>query len=79
MAGGRAARRASRRSDRRLVDRLCDSVRAPKRKDAYDIALMLGNYLETGNRARFCEHHADLLDADQFDYVQAGFELVADA
>lgn len=45
------------------------------KKDAYDIALMLGNYLEAGNQARFYDQHADLMEAEPFDYAQAGFEL----
>lgn len=45
------------------------------KKDAYDIALMLGHYLEAGNAERFYEEHSDLLDVEPFDYVAAGFEL----
>lgn len=45
------------------------------KKDAYDIALMLGHYLEAGNTERFHEQHADLLEIVPFDYVTAGFEL----
>ena len=52
-----------------------DRALTQPRKDAYDISLMLGNYLEAGNRARFYDHHADLLAAEPFDYAQAGFEL----
>lgn len=45
------------------------------KKDAYDIALVLGHYLEAGNAERFYEKHADLLDVEPFDYVAAGFEF----
>lgn len=44
-------------------------------KDAYDLALMLGHYLEAGNTQRFYDEHADLLEVEPFDYVCAGFEL----
>ena len=44
-------------------------------KDAYDLALMLGHYLEAGNTERFYDEHADLLEVEPFDYTCAGFEL----
>jgi predicted nucleotidyltransferase len=49
----------------------------PKRiKDATDLALIMGNYTDAGNTERIFNEHSDLLDSEDFDYVQAGARLL---
>lgn len=45
-------------------------------KDAYDIALLLTNYLDI-NTERAVEEHYDLYETDEFDQVIAGAKLMA--
>lgn len=45
-------------------------------KDAYDMALLLTNYLDI-NTERVVEEHYDLYDTDEFDQVVAGAQLMA--
>ncbi|MDD4761166.1 MAG: nucleotidyl transferase AbiEii/AbiGii toxin family protein, partial [Bacteroidaceae bacterium] len=45
-------------------------------KDAYDIALILTNYLDI-NRERSVEEHYDLYVTDKFDHIIAGAQLMA--
>ena len=45
-------------------------------KDAYDMALLLTNYLDI-NRERVVEEHYDLYDTDKFDHIIAGAQLIA--
>lgn len=45
-------------------------------KDAYDMALILTNYLDI-NRERSVEEHYDLYDTDKFDHIIAGAQLMA--
>jgi predicted nucleotidyltransferase len=45
-------------------------------KDAYDIALLLTNYLDI-NTERAVEEHYDLYETDEFDQVIAGAQLMA--
>jgi len=49
-----------------------DRALTQPRKDAYDIHLVLSHYLEAGDAARLYDEHADLLEADQFDFTVAG-------
>ena len=44
-------------------------------KDAEDLALILCNYLDAGNRERLYEAESDLIE-DDFDYVQSGARLL---
>lgn len=43
--------------------------------DAFDILLVLSNYLACGNQARLFEEHSDLVDAPDFDYELTGAQL----
>lgn len=45
-------------------------------KDAYDMALLLTNYLDI-NTEKVVEEHYDLYDTDEFDQVVAGAQLMA--
>ena len=45
-------------------------------KDANDLALIMGNYTDTGNTERIFDEHSDLLDSEDFDYVKAGARLL---
>jgi predicted nucleotidyltransferase len=45
-------------------------------KDAYDMALLLTNYLDI-NTERAVEEHYDLYETDEFDQVIAGAQLIA--
>lgn len=45
-------------------------------KDAYDMALLLTNYLDI-NMERAVEEHYDLYETDEFDQVTAGAQLMA--
>ena len=40
-----------------------------RRKDASDLALIMGNYTDAGNTERFFNEHSDLVDSEDFDYV----------
>jgi len=47
-----------------------------RRKDASDLALIMGNYTDAGNAERIFNEHSDLLDSEDFDYVNAGARLL---
>jgi len=47
-----------------------------RRKDASDLALIMGNYTDAGNAERFFNEHSDLVDSEDFDYVNAGVRLL---
>jgi predicted nucleotidyltransferase len=47
-----------------------------RRKDASDLALIMGNYTDAGNAERIFEEHSDLLDSEDFEYVNAGARLL---
>lgn len=47
-----------------------------RRKDASDLALILGNYTDAGNVERIFNEHSDLLDSEDFDYVKVGARLL---
>jgi len=47
-----------------------------RRKDAGDLALIMGNYTDAGNAERIFNEHTDLLDTDDFDYVAGGARLL---
>ncbi|MGP1678769.1 MAG: nucleotidyl transferase AbiEii/AbiGii toxin family protein [Burkholderiales bacterium] len=46
-------------------------------RDASDLLLFLGRYMDCGNLDRMASEHQDLFDADDFDYVEAGVRLLA--
>ncbi len=46
-------------------------------RDAPDLLLFLGRYMDCGNLDRAASRHQDLFEADDFDYVQAGVRLLA--
>jgi len=46
-------------------------------RDAQDLLLFLSRYMDCGNLDRAASGHRDLLEADDFDYVQAGVRLLA--
>jgi predicted nucleotidyltransferase len=45
-------------------------------KDAGDLAFLMRNYLDAGNRERLVEEHPDLLADDDFHYERAGARLL---
>lgn len=45
-------------------------------KDAYDLSLILRNYIDAGNQDRLYGEHSALLEADGFDYESAGAYLL---
>ena len=47
-----------------------------RRKDASDLALIMGNYTDAGNVERFFNEHSDLVDSEDFDYVNPGVRLL---
>jgi predicted nucleotidyltransferase len=47
-----------------------------RRKDASDLALIMGNYTDAGTAERIFNEHSDLLDSEDFDYVNAGARLL---
>lgn len=47
-----------------------------RRKDANDLALIMGNYTDAGNAERIFNEHSDLLDSEDFDYVKTGARLL---
>ncbi|MGB3863333.1 MAG: hypothetical protein WA915_14730 [Candidatus Aminicenantaceae bacterium] len=47
-----------------------------RRKDASDLALIMGNYTDAGNAERIFNEHSDLLDSEDFDYVKVGVRLL---
>ena len=47
-----------------------------RRKDASDLALIMGKYTDAGNAERIFNEHSDLLDSEDFDYVNAGARLL---
>jgi len=47
-----------------------------KLKDAADLGFLMRNYIEVGNRDRFYDEHADLLEAEDFDYERASAQLL---
>jgi len=47
-----------------------------RRKDASDLALIMGNYTDTGNAERIFDEHPDLLESEDFNYVNAGARLL---
>lgn len=51
--------------------------RERKTKDAQDIGFLLRHYLDAGNQERLYAEHADLLDANDFDYETASARLLA--
>lgn len=46
-------------------------------RDAGDLFLFLGHYMDLGNFDRATNEHPDLFEADDFDYVEAGVRLLA--
>jgi predicted nucleotidyltransferase len=46
-------------------------------RDAPDLLLFLGRYMDCGNLDRVASEHQDLFDAEDFDYVEAGVRLLA--
>jgi predicted nucleotidyltransferase len=46
------------------------------RKDAYDLSLILANYLSAGNQERLYSEAAHLLDLPDFDFESAGVRLL---
>lgn len=47
-----------------------------RRKDANDLAIIMSNYTNAGNVERIFNEHSDLLDSEDFDYVNAGVRLL---
>lgn len=47
-----------------------------RRKDASDLALIMSKYLDAANSERIFNEHSDLLDLEDFDYVNAGARLL---
>ncbi len=47
-----------------------------RRKDASDLSLIMGNYTDAGNVERIFNEHSDLLDSEDFDYINAGARLL---
>ena len=47
-----------------------------RRKDASDLALIMGHYTDAGNAERIFNEHSDLLESEDFDYVTAGARLL---
>lgn len=47
-----------------------------RRKDASDLALIMCNYTDAGNVERIFNEYPDLLDSEDFDYVNAGVRLL---
>ncbi len=45
-------------------------------RDAVDMAYILENYLDAGNRDRLFEEHMDLVEIEGFNYVRAGARLL---
>lgn len=45
-------------------------------RDAPDLLLFLRHYMDCGNFDRAASEHADLMDAEDFDYVEAGVRLL---
>ena len=46
-------------------------------RDAQDLLLFLGRYMDCGNLDRAASEHPDLFDAEDFDYAEAGVRLLA--
>lgn len=46
-------------------------------RDAPDLLLFLGRYMDCGNLDRAASAHRDLFDEEDFDYAQAGVRLLA--
>ena len=46
-------------------------------RDAVDLLLFLGHYMDCGNLERAAAEHPDLFEAEDFDYVEAGVRLLA--
>jgi predicted nucleotidyltransferase len=46
-------------------------------RDAADLLLFLGRYMECGNFDRAASEHQDLFEAEDFDYAEAGVRLLA--
>jgi predicted nucleotidyltransferase len=46
-------------------------------RDAFDLLLFLRNYMDCGNLDRASTEHADLLEGEDFDYIDAGVRLLA--
>jgi len=47
-----------------------------RKKDAYDLALIMRHYTDAGNRERIFYEHSDLLDAESSDYIDLGVRLL---
>ncbi|MFX0199450.1 MAG: nucleotidyl transferase AbiEii/AbiGii toxin family protein [Candidatus Hodarchaeota archaeon] len=47
-----------------------------RRKDAADLALIISKYLDAGNSERLFNEHSDLLEFENFDYVNTGARLL---
>ena len=47
-----------------------------RRKDAGDLALIMSKYLDAGNSERLFNEHPDLLEFENFDYVNTGARLL---
>ena len=46
-------------------------------RDAQDLLLFLGRYMDCGNFGRATSEHQDLFEAEDFDYAEAGVRLLA--
>ena len=46
-------------------------------RDASDLLLFLGRYMDCGNMDRAASAHPDLFDREDFDYIEAGVRLLA--
>jgi predicted nucleotidyltransferase len=42
-----------------------------RRKDASDLALIIGNYTDAGNAERIYNEHTDIIESEDFDYISA--------
>jgi len=47
-----------------------------RKKDAYDLALIMRHYADAGNRERIFDEHSDLLDSENSDYIDLGVRLL---
>lgn len=55
----------------------CDRKHSHPGRDASDLFLFLRRYLELGNLDRASSEHAELFEAEDFDYAEAGVRLLA--
>jgi predicted nucleotidyltransferase len=47
-----------------------------RKKDAYDLALIMRYYTDAGNRERIFDEHSDLLNSENSDYIDLGVRLL---